>query len=38
MKDHKGYEIRPMDKQDVIVLIACAVAAAALIGILFGGW
>ena len=36
--DHKGYEIRPMDTQDVIVLVACAIAAAALIGILLGGW
>ena len=38
MKDHKGYEIRPFDRQDTIVLIACAIAAAALISILFGGW
>ena len=32
--DHKGYKHRPFDTQDLIVLIACAIATLALILIL----
>ena len=31
MKDHKGFEQRPLDQQDKIVLWVCAVAVVALI-------
>lgn len=34
MKDHNGYELRPMDTQDIIVLVACAVAILVLVVLL----
>ena len=34
MKDHKGYECRPFDWQDRVVLGACALAALFIIIIL----
>jgi len=36
-KDEKGYEHRPMDKQDKLVLAACAVATVLLALVMCGG-
>ena len=30
MKDHTGYEQRPLDYQDVIVVVACVIAVLAI--------
>lgn len=30
-RDHKGYELRPMDRQDVVVLIGCALGVVVLV-------